>query len=282
MTDYVFFGLLAGFLQLIGYVLYYTHVVRTEGKPNALTWFMFAYGTVILTLMELDTMIREAIALGNELLMWAVLALPITCSTGGVMVAAKIWWDNYKATKEWWPREWLIDWRDPDGKAFAADIGLTIAYLLLWVYTITGDDTTAVHKWWVIGFLLASNATTIPNFIPMLRQTFRSPHEEHPLPWLVWGIAYTILLYPTWMKVSEGVVMPTSWLPFVFDIAISWRELSISLTFDWVWHVSFVEMVALMSYPALNAFMHTLQGVAAFSLKLNNLRPRRAPVLTPA
>src|SRR3989338_389739 len=280
MTDYVFFGLLAGLLQLTGYVLYYTHVVRVDGKPNPLTWFMFAYGTVLLTIMEFDTMVREAVAEGSIESMLAVLVLPIVCSTGGLLDAVKIWRDNYRNTKYWWPREWLIDWDGLDGQAFAVDLGLTAVYTVLWIYTLTGDDTTAVHKWWVIGLLLASNATTIPNFVPMLRQTFKSPHEEHPLPWLVWGIAYTALLYPTWIKASAGVVMPSSWLPFVIDMSVSIPEFYISLTFNWVWHVSFVELVTLMSYPALNAFMHTLQGVAAFSSKMSNLRPRRVSALT--
>lgn len=251
----VFFGLLAGFLQLTGYVLYYTHVVKSEGKPNPLTWLMFAYGTVLLTIMEFDTMVREAKALGNEALMWAVLMLPITCSTGGVLVATRIWWNNYKATKDWWPSAWRIDWKDSDGKAFATDLGMTVGYLVLWTFTLWGDTTDTEHKWWVIGFLLVSNATTIPNFIPILRSTLKSPEDEHPLPWYVWAIAYTILIYPTWMKYSVGVEMPTSWSPFL-------------------WDVTFYEFMAIMCYPVLNAVLHGLQGMAAFSPKQNNFLPR--------
>lgn len=273
MADSVYIGLLAGLFQLAGYVLYYTHVVKGEGKPNPLTWLMFGYGTVLLTTLELDSMVREAMdALRSDngeiwqwqtstgkpnpiLVMVSVLILPIVCSIGGLSVAVKIWLDNYKLTKTRWPKEWTIDWSDTDGQAFAVDLGLTVGYLILWAFTLTGDTSDANHKWWVIGFLLVSNATTIPNFIPIFRSTNKKPEEEHPLPWFVWSIAYALLLYPTWVKGSAEVVVPTTWWPMT-------------------WDVSFWEFIALMSYPVLNSVLHGLEGVIAYRKKMNNFFPR--------
>ncbi len=274
MADTVYIGLLAGLFQLTGYVLYYTHVVKGEGKPNPLTWLMFGYGTVLLTTLELDSMFREAMAALKAdhgeiwqwqtstgkpnpiLVMMSVLILPVVCSIGGLSVAVKIWIDNYKSTKTRWPKEWTIDWNDTDGRAFAVDLGLTVGYLILWAFTLMGDTDSVEHKWWVIGFLLVSNATTIPNFIPIFRSTKKEPEAEHPLPWFVWLIAYTLLIYPTWVKSSETVLMPSSWSPLS-------------------WDVSFYELLALMSYPVLNSVLHGLEGVIAFKRELNNFRPRR-------
>ena len=65
----LYVGLLAGALQLIGYLLY---LRDEEIEPNPVTWLMFAYGTILLTLLEWD---RQASG--------AELALPAVCSCYG-------------------------------------------------------------------------------------------------------------------------------------------------------------------------------------------------------
>ena len=47
----LYLGLLAGLLQLVGYLLY---VRDEEIEPNPVTWLMFAYGTMLLTVLEWD------------------------------------------------------------------------------------------------------------------------------------------------------------------------------------------------------------------------------------
>jgi len=96
-------GLAAGVTQVLGYFMYYRLVVRKEGKEaEPLTWFMFAYGTALLTIMELDSMWKEAAEDATWIGIVAVLLLPIICSLGGIMVAGAIWRENYRRTSDWW------------------------------------------------------------------------------------------------------------------------------------------------------------------------------------
>lgn len=105
MVDATFFGLAAGLFQLAGYIAYYLLVIRKEGKEaEPLTWFMFAYGTALLTVMELDTMLNEAAKDSSWLNIASVLLLPLICSLGGIGVAIGIWRQNFRETKLLWPK----------------------------------------------------------------------------------------------------------------------------------------------------------------------------------
>ncbi len=245
MVDATFFGLAAGLFQLAGYIAYYLLVIRKEGKEaEPLTWFMFAYGTALLTVMELDTMLNEAAKDSSWLNIASVLLLPLICSLGGIGVAIGIWRQNFRETKLLWPKEWKVDWSDTDGKAFAADIGITICYSSLWLFTFFGIATGEAHSWWVVAFLVASNLTTFPNFVPILRQAWYHPEKEDARPWSIWAIAYALLVVPTAVKGSTDVIWATSWNVLT-------------------WDVSFCAFLALMSYPVINAMMHGLMAVFA-------------------
>ena len=110
----LYLGLLAGVLQLVGYLLY---VRDEEIEPNPVTWLMFAYGTMLLTMLEWD---RQASA--------GELALPLVCSSMAVFVAGRCWWRARRADpSRYWPREWWPDdWRDR--ASFQADLALTARY----------------------------------------------------------------------------------------------------------------------------------------------------------
>lgn len=238
-------GLAAGVTQVLGYLLYYLLVVRKEGKEaEPLTWFMFAYGTALLTIMELDSMWKEAADNATWLGVLAVLLLPLICSLGGIMVAVAIWRDNYRMTGDWWPARWTLEWHSTDGKAFAADLALTALYTALWLCTIVGITSGTGHLWWVIAFLVASNATTFPNFVPILREAARHPEKEDARPWAIWTIAYALLIIPTWDYGSTGVIWPQNW--WMTD-----------------WDVSFWHLIALMSYPCINTLMHGMMAIFA-------------------
>jgi hypothetical protein len=245
VLDPITFGLWAGIFQLAGYICYYLVVVRKEGKEaEPLTWFMFAYGTARLTVMELDTMVNEAAKDLSWPNIMSVLLLPIVCSLGGIGVAIIIWQRNYTNTKQLWPEEWKVDWSDTDGKAFAVDIGITIGYSVLWLVGLFSAATGHTHSWLVVTFLVASNLTTFPNFVPILRQAWHHPEKEDARPWTIWTIAYALLLVPTAIKGSKDVVWATS-----FNLL--------------TWDVSFCAFLALMSYPAINTVLHGLMATFA-------------------
>lgn len=244
--DYLLaFGLLAGLAQANGYYIYYVRVILRDGKEaEPLTWLMFGYGTLLLTIMEFDSMYTEAIESGNWLEVVAILLLPIICSAGAVSITAFTWWQNYQSTRTWWPKAWRLEWRTKSGVSFGIDLILTSGYIGLWILTAFIIQSGELHQWGVILFVLISNATTIPGFVPILIKTYHEPNNEDSSAWFVWALAYALLTVPVYVYASEGVVWPLSiWFP--------------------TWDQSFWYFLALMSYPVPNAVFHFAVGVLA-------------------
>ncbi len=185
----LYVGLLAGALQLIGYLLY---LRDEEIEPNPVTWLMFAYGTILLTFLEWD---RQASA--------AELALPAVCSCMAIYVAGQCWWRARRNDpSRYWPREWWPDdWRDR--ASFQADLALTALYLgaaaLAWSRWI-GEDTREVA---VVVFLIGANLTTLTAFFPLIRSVIEDPSHERTAPWAVWATAYALLGLTTWAMEGE-------------------------------------------------------------------------------
>lgn len=177
-------GIIAGVLQLIGYTLYLSD---KNIDPNPVTWFMFAYGTAILTVLEWDS----AATLPE-------LILPMTCSVLGIVVSARCWWRaRQKDPSRWWPEDWWPEdfW---ERWSFISDIAITVAYVGIWVFAtyalITFEDK-AIAVWL---FLFLSNLSTFPGFYPILHTTWKNPEREYWLPWAVWTIAYGLLGFLTY------------------------------------------------------------------------------------
>lgn len=181
MTTEVIFtlGVAAGLLQLLGYVIY----IRNEDiDPNPVTWFMFAYGTAILTVLEWDS--HATIA---------ELILPVVCAVLAVYVSWKCWIKaRTKDPNKWWPEDWWPEdkW---DKYSFISDIAITFGYFISWVLATWAILTPGYREIAVLGFLILSNLSTFPSFYPLLRETHVHPHKEHWLPWTIWALAYAVL-----------------------------------------------------------------------------------------
>ncbi|HVL18879.1 MAG TPA: hypothetical protein VM387_12805, partial [Gemmatimonadales bacterium] len=185
----LYIGLLAGLLQLVGYLLY---VRDEEIEPNPVTWLMFAYGTMLLTVLEWD---RQASA--------AVLALPVVCSSMALFVAARCWRRARRADpSRWWPREWWPDdWRDR--ASFQADLALTALYLAAAALTYSRWIGEGARETAVIVFLVGANLTTLTAFFPLLRGVVEDPSQERSTPWAVWAAAYALLGVTTYAVQGE-------------------------------------------------------------------------------
>lgn len=185
-------GVLAGSLQILGYTLYIRKTLRSEVEPNPATWLMFAYGTTLLTILELD--VGAALPL---------LILPISCAILGAYVAYLCWHRG----KLSWPKD------VEDRIAFIADLLLTAAYLAAWYLLTRGTINESERKTLALLFLLFSNMTTVTAFIPLLRGAYRHPHKERPFAWIVWTSAYIVLGIATGQEhgfVSMLLVYPAS------------------------------------------------------------------------
>lgn len=180
----ILLGVLAGVLQLIGYLIYLSD---DSIEPEPVTWFMFAYGTAILAVLEWD-----ANATVPELI------LPTVCGTLAIVVSYKCWRKSRQLDpSRWWPRDWWPDdfW---DRSSFISDILITIGYIIAWAFATFAVLTSTQYEWTVFAFLFLSNLSTFPQFYPMLHSTYLNPEKENWVPWIVWACAYAILGWVTW------------------------------------------------------------------------------------
>ncbi len=182
-------GIIAGLLQVIGYVIYILH---EDIDPNPVTWFMFAYGTAILTLLEWDMK-----ATLPELI------LPATCSIFAIFVSWRCWKEARRRNpSKWWPEDW---W--PSDKiqqmSFVSDILITIGYIGIWAFVAFGTMSPEIKVLAIFWFLLLSNLSTFPAFYPIIHETYKHPEKENFLPWFIWAIAYTLLGIVTYVTHSE-------------------------------------------------------------------------------
>lgn len=196
LTEILRLGIFAGFLQLFGYILY----LRDQNiDPNPTTWFMFAYGTLVLAILEWD-----ANATAPELI------LPTVCGLLSIVVAGKCWLQARKINpSRWWPHDWWPEdkW---DKFSFVSDILITAGYIAAWGLATYALLSEAGRAWAVLVFLFLSNLSTFPSFYPILRSTFTNPERESWLPWIVWAISYTVLGYVTFS------VHGAFWHPLMF------------------------------------------------------------------
>lgn len=189
MSLLLILGILAGLLQVVGYVMYIFH---EDIDPNPVTWFMFAYGTAILTVLEWD--------------MHATLAeliLPATCAVFAIFVSWRCWVRaRRRDPSKWWPEDW---W--PEDKieqaSFVSDIVITIGYIAMWAFVVFGTMTADTKAIGVFLFLLLSNLSTFPAFYPIINETYKHPEKENYAPWFVWAAAYALLGYVTFATHHE-------------------------------------------------------------------------------
>lgn len=171
----------SGVLQILGYFIYIRKSLRLELEPHPSTWFMFAYGTLILTVLEFD---RDA--------NWSLLILPISCTILAVVVAFMCW----KRGKLKWPKD------NGSRISFASDILLTVCYIGAWGFLKAGILSEYGREASTLAFLICSNLTTLTAFYPMVKEVYGDPKSEHSLPWIIWAIAYLVLGIATYM--GEG------------------------------------------------------------------------------
>jgi hypothetical protein len=186
-------GIIAAVLQVLGYFYYFKFIRSGHIDPNPVTWFMLAYGTALLTLLEWDT---EA--------SWAILALPAACALCTLGVAGWCW----KKAREldstrWWPKDWWPEDKN-DQVSFISDAVITIGYLGCWYLAFSGALSEELKLGFVLGFLWLANISTIPAMIPLLREARQHPEKEHSTPWWVWTWAYVFLTLTTLLEEHES------------------------------------------------------------------------------
>lgn len=182
-------GIISGLLQIVGYWFY----LRDENiDPNPVSWFMFAYGTALLVILEWDKS-----ATVPELI------VPIVCAVLSIIVSIRCWIKSRKNNpQQWWPRDWWPEdfW---EKWSFISDIFITIGYILAWVLTFAAFISNETRLLAAFMFLFLSNLSSFPSFYPILNTTYKNPRRENPLPWFIWTSAYVLLGYITFVTHGE-------------------------------------------------------------------------------
>lgn len=176
-------GVGAAILQLIGYLVY---LRNGDIAPNPLTWLMFAYGTLLMTLLEWGSG-----ATVQELL------LPIVCSAMAICVAGRCFVHaRRRDPSRFLPQGmWSDDWRDQ--AAFRTDILLTALYLGASALAFFGQIAPHIEEAALLVFLIFGNLTTCSAFFPLIRNVLENPDDERTAPWTIWAAGYALLALTT-------------------------------------------------------------------------------------
>lgn len=182
-------GLIAGLLQLLGYILYLS-IKKID--PNPMTWLMFSYGTVILTILEWD---KEATM--------AELILPLVCSVLGMVVFLRCWLAAVKKVHadsgkfHIWPSN-LRPGDTLERISFGSDLFITAGYVISSLLAASSLLDSSNRETAIVLFLVLSNLSVIIEFLPITKSTYKNPEKEHAAPWAVWACAYATLGVVTW------------------------------------------------------------------------------------
>lgn len=175
-------AILSGVLQVAGYVLYIKKTLGKEINPNPTSWLMWAYGTTLVLVLELD---RNA--------GWEILLLPFLCAVSSLGVAVICW------------KHGVLRWPShvADKAALGVDIALTIAYISAWALMSSGILSEEGKESADVLILVTTSLSTVITYGPMIRNLWSHPNDEQWLPWAVWTSAYallflTTLLSPEW------------------------------------------------------------------------------------
>ena len=169
-------GLCAAALQALGYLVYVTQVLRSEIRPNAASWTMFAYGTTLLLFLEMDRGAR-----------WELLAVPAVCAISSILVAIYC----LRRGGRLWPQNSV------DRLSFVLDVCITIVYVSAWIMLTRGSIDEHQKSFIDLVLLICWNFGILTAFFPLLREVYRNPHSERSSPWLIWSIAYALLFTAT-------------------------------------------------------------------------------------
>lgn len=147
-------GIFAGVVQLLGYWVYNK---RSAGKINTGSWSIWVIGGTV------DLVSYFVLTAGD----WVVNILPIVCTLAAIgtfcyaLVRRRFGWPD------------KIDW---------LFVGVDGVITVVWFFTN------------VVVANLLYQVSTVLSFIPMYRGQISGREKEQPLPWLIWTLAYALLV----------------------------------------------------------------------------------------
>ncbi len=175
--------------HVLGYLTYVLFTLTGRIVPNTWSWLMFAYGTSLLTLLEWR--------MGAPL---ELLFLPAICAILSIAVfGIRMITASYAEEGNW--ADFIVG-----ALALVVDIIITVYYLWIGDQLVSGDLSQAQRDEYLFWFLIATNATALTAFSPLIWDMFTGKGQEASLPWILWTLAFGSLTYTT---IAEGYLIST-------------------------------------------------------------------------
>lgn len=172
-------GILAGLIQISGYIYYVQLVKKNEIVPNTTSWLIWSYGNAIVCINYL--FLGEGIS-------WSE-SLPVVCAISNVFAGIYFLRKTLKSKKKF----------DRPQNYEAVILFSDLVITSYWLFT--GESV-------VTSFLL--QISVFVSFIPITYETWKDPKSEKPGPWVIWSIAYLLFFiselgYDEWTKLVYPV-----------------------------------------------------------------------------
>lgn len=148
-------GILAGILQVIGYLAYYVPLYKGESKPNIAVWTLWSFGTLV------GFISFKGMSEG-----WVKSILPMLCNLSCISILlVALYYGRYKPI---------------DGYEKKVGVIYIVAALVAMFTPAYGN--------------LVQQLGTFVSFLPQIRSVRNGKAVERPTPWFIWTAAYTTLL----------------------------------------------------------------------------------------
>lgn len=169
-------SILAGILQLAGYLVYNKKVLSGKIIPNTASWFIWAMGGVLTTV--------SYIFVSGD---WVKDILPVICSLSVIFIFIFcLVKGHFKKIDSF---EWVV---------IVLDISITI-------YWYVSKEPFITNVLYIL--------SAFPSFIPIIRYVWKNPLSENATPWMLWSVAYflmtitVIIRYEKWQDLFYPVVL---------------------------------------------------------------------------
>lgn len=178
MDTAIALGVIAGLLQLVAFAIYNKQIIQGTSKPNAATWTLWSYLTVL--------NVSSYAVMSND---WVKCLLPAASSAACL---ATFFYAAYKGK--------LSKLESLDNATLL--VGIFAGFV--WWYFSSAKFAN----------LILQGAVAI-SFAPTLRGVWKNPRMERALPWYLWSIAYVLVLVVItmrWRNQYEDLVYPINCL----------------------------------------------------------------------
>ena len=208
------FALVASVLQLLGYIVY---MLKTDITPEPLSWFMWGSTTWIIAIIEADTMIQvhqewQFVPFGQR----SLLVLPILCGCMSAIIAFRCW----KRGKISWPREFQ------NKLALTLSFSIVCIYILGWLFLRMEVIEHGTREYFAIILLVLLSLVTITEFSPIVRNTVKNPGDEKSIPWIIWTVAYLLLLIATGWETGFSYLLVYPMINILLHSSMGWLSRS--------------------------------------------------------